>query len=108
VERDSPRCPALVYVRYEGEGPLVARRANLGIGGFCFEGERIWTEGVPVEVQFRLPGSQRLVRARGEVLGHTRLHGVLGVRGRFLQLGFDDERGLARWIDRQSATAAAV
>jgi hypothetical protein len=33
-ERISPRYPARLHVAYEGGGPLVARRGNLGIGGF--------------------------------------------------------------------------
>ncbi len=101
-ERSSPRYETTVYVRYDGCGPLVARRANLGIGGFCFEGERLFAEGTEVELMFRLPNSQRTIRARGEVLGHTTCDGYLGVRGRFVELSFTDERRLARWLDDQT------
>jgi len=101
-ERSSPRYEATVYVRYDGCGPLVARRANLGIGGFCFEGERLFAEGTDVELFFRLPGVDHVIRARGEVLGHTTCGGYLGVRGRFTQMDFQDERCLARWLDSQT------
>ena len=105
-ERNSPRYPARLYVAYEGGGPLVARRGNLGIGGFCFEGERIYNPGSRVEVVFRLPGSRRRFRAAGEVLGHTTAYGYLGVRCHFTALDFTAERALARWLDATSLGAA--
>lgn len=101
-ERASPRYDAMVYVRYDGCGPLVARRANLGIGGFCFEGERLYAEGTRIELVFRLTGTDHTIRAMGEVLGHTASCGFLGVRGRFTGLSFSDERRLARWLDNQT------
>jgi len=101
-ERASPRYQTMVYVRYDGCGPLVARRANLSIGGFCFEGERLYAEASQVELVFLLPGSKRAIRAQGEVLGHTTCGGFLGVRGRFIDLDFADERCLARWLDSQT------
>lgn len=101
-ERASPRYRATLHVRYDGGGPLVARRGNLGIGGFCFEGERLYAVGSRLELRFQLPGFNRSFHATGEVLGHSTRNGYLGVRGRFVELGFEAERALARWIDSQS------
>jgi hypothetical protein len=98
-ERASARYGATLMVRFEGAGPMVGRRGNLGIGGFCFEGEQLYSEGSRVEMKIHLPGVRGSLRAVGEVLGHTRRHGYLGVRGRFTEISFEDERTLARWLD---------
>jgi hypothetical protein len=98
-ERASARYGATLMVRFEGAGPMVGRRGNLGIGGFCFEGENLYGKGARIEMKIRLPGVPGALRAVGEVLGHTSRHGYLGVRGRFTEISFEDERILARWLD---------
>ncbi|NMB76932.1 MAG: hypothetical protein GYA21_17605 [Myxococcales bacterium] len=101
-ERESPRFNATIVARYNKEGPLAERRGNVGIGGFCFEGEREIVAGTEVALEVRLPGLARRIRARGLVLGQVRYPGWLGIRGKFIDISLDDERELARWIDRTS------
>ncbi len=101
-ERESPRFNATIVARYNKEGPLAERRGNVGIGGFCFEGEREIVAGTEVALEVRLPGIPRRIRARGLVLGQVRYPGWLGIRGKFIDISLDDERELARWIDRTS------
>lgn len=98
-ERESPRYNVTFFARYGGDGPLIERRGNVSIGGFCFEGERELSEGSEVTVQFKLPGDPRWIKSRGRVLGHVHHQGWLGIRGVFTGLDFQDERRLARWMD---------
>lgn len=98
-ERVSPRYNISLYARAQGHGAFVERRANIGIGGFCFEGEREYIPGTEVDLLFRLPGTSEWIHARGRVLGHTRMQGWLGIRGHFTGISFENERRLARWID---------
>ena len=98
-ERESPRYNITFFVRYGGDGPLTERRGNIGIGGFCFEGEREYAVGSELQLGFFLPGTGHRIAARGEVLGQARYQRYLGIRGRFTAMSFDDERFLARWLD---------
>jgi hypothetical protein len=107
-ERESPRYNITMFARYQGEGPFIERRGNIGIGGFCFEGEKEYLPGTPVDLLFRLPGTQTWIHARGRVLGTSDNHGYLGVRGHFTSIGFDDERMLARWIDSMTLQLQAA
>lgn len=101
-ERDSVRYNITMFARYRGNGTFVERRGNVGIGGFCFEGECEYEPGAPVDLLFRLPGTSNWIHARGTVLGHTMAHGWLGIRGCFSELSFENERRLARWLDQTS------
>ena len=38
-ERESARYNVTMFARYQGTGTFIERRGNIGIGGFCFEGE---------------------------------------------------------------------
>lgn len=107
-ERESPRYNITMFARYQGQGPFSERRGNIGIGGFCFEGEKEYLPGSPVDLLFRLPGTQTWIHARGRVLGQTDNLGYLGVRGHFTEIGFDDERMLARWIDSMTLQLQAA
>ena len=107
-ERESPRYNISMFARYQGEGPFIERRGNIGIGGFCFEGEKEFLPGALVDLLFRLPGTQTWIHARGHVLGHTDDNGYLAIRGHFTAIGFDDERMLARWIDSMTLQLQAA
>jgi hypothetical protein len=107
-ERESPRYNITMFARYQGEGPFIERRGNIGIGGFCFEGEKEYLPGTRVDLLFRLPGTQTWIHARGRVLGTTDNHGYLGVRGHFTSIEFEDERMLARWIDSMTLQLQAA
>ena len=101
-DRISPRYNITMYAQYQAGGPFIERRGNISIGGFCFEGEKNYTPGSVLDLLFRLPGSSEWIHARGEVLGQTESHGFLGIRGRFVEIDFEDERRLARWLDQMS------
>ena len=97
--RDSPRYDIPLLARYMGEGPLVARRGNLGIGGVLIEGEQEFIEGDHMELAFQLPMSERWIHTQAEVLGFV-VHGDWrGLRCRFIDMDFEDERLIARWLD---------
>ncbi len=106
-ERESPRYNITMFARYQGEGSFIERRGNIGIGGFCFEGEKEYLPGTPVDLLFRLPGTQTWIHARGRVLGYNN-QGYLGVRGHFTRIDFEDERMLARWIDSMTMQLQAA
>jgi hypothetical protein len=101
AERDSPRYDITLYARLLPGGTFVERCGNIGIGGFCFEGEQDFAPGTRVELLFRLPGTQDWIHAQGLVLGTTQARGFWGVRGKFddEQFDFEKQRLLARWID---------
>lgn len=107
-KRESPRYNITMFSRYQGEGPFIERRGNIGIGGFCFEGEKEILPSTQVDLLFRLPGTQTWIHARGRVLGHNDDHGYLGIRGHFTAIEFDDERMLARWIDSMTLQLQAA
>ncbi len=98
-ERESARYNVTMFARYQGNGTFIERRGNIGIGGFCFEGEKEFHPGTQVDLLFRLPGTSNWISARGIVLGHTDSQGWLGIRGCFTEINFDNERVLARWLD---------
>lgn len=97
--RDSPRFDISLLARYMGDGPLVARRGNLGIGGVLVEGEQEYIEGDHMELAFKLPGTTRWIHVSAEVLGFVVHADWRGLRCRFVDLDFDDERLIARWLD---------
>jgi len=101
-DRISPRYNITLYAQVQAGGPFIERRGNISIGGFCFEGEKEFAPGATLDLLFRLPGSSEWIHARGEVLGHTEAHGFLGIRGHFVEIDFEDERRLARWLDQMS------
>jgi hypothetical protein len=97
--RDSPRYNIKLFAQRRWDGPLVERRGNIGIGGFCYEEDRDLATGSRIDVFFRLPGTTRWIHAVGEVLGRSQGIDFMGVRGRFTAIDFEDERVLARWLD---------
>lgn len=97
--RDSPRFDISVLARYMGDGPLVTRRGNLGIGGVLVEGEQEFVEGDHMELAFKLPGTNRWIHTNAEVLGFVEHSDWRGLRCRFIDIDFDDERMIARWLD---------
>ncbi len=101
-DRTSARYNITLYAQYQAGGPFIERRGNISIGGFCFEGELTYTPGTTLDLLFRLPGSSEWIHAHGEVLGQTETHGFLGIRGQFTEIEFEDERRLARWLDKMT------
>jgi hypothetical protein len=107
-ERESPRFDTGLVVSFDGESAAVETRGNVGIGGFCFHSERDARCGQVVDLLVDLEGMGEWVLVRGEVLGRIPLGGGRsGLRGRFTRIAFDDERRLARWLDRRAKRAAA-
>ncbi len=101
-ERESVRYNITMFARYRGSGTFVERRGNVGIGGFCFEGEYEYELGSSVDLLFRLPGTVSWIHASGTVLGYSMANGWLGIRGCFSDISFENERRLARWLDQTS------
>jgi len=107
-ERESARYNITLFARHKGMGTFIERRGNVGIGGFCFEGECEYEPGTRVDLLFRLPGTTTWIHAGGTVLGHTRAYNWLGIRGCFDDISFENQRMLARWLDRMSLEIQAV
>ena len=101
--RDSPRFEADFIVCLEGQRLGFKSRGNVGIGGFCFESKAAIRPGTKLELCFELSGADRFIVVKGEVLGLSAHKGWVGVRGRFTEIEFEDERSLARWLDHQAA-----
>jgi hypothetical protein len=105
AERESPRFATRMIVSFENESATNDTLGNVGIGGFCFQAEHPVQPGQHVDLLLDLDGMGHWVLARGEVLGCVELKRAVGVRGRFTNIAFEDERHLARWLDRQALAA---
>jgi hypothetical protein len=99
--RDSRRFPLRVLVRdLTLGGSFEDRAGNLGLGGVYFtEGHPPW--GNHVELRFILPGTRSEIHARGEILKVTRDGAAFGAHVRFEGLPLEDERAIARFLDRR-------
>ena len=104
-ERESPRLQANLVVSLENVSAVLETEGNVGLGGFCFAAESAPEPGTRLDIMVDLPGINRWLIASGEVLGCYRKEGRLWVRGRFFEIDFDQQRWLARCIDRQSSVA---
>jgi hypothetical protein len=76
----------------------------LGIAG-CYCKMSVTPEvGEELELQLALLGSGQEVAARGKVVSTTEEKSFIGVIVRFVELPFQTERIIARWLDRLAGT----
>lgn len=104
--RDSLRIMSRLYVRGLGEDRGWSDRlGNLSLGGVGFEFPRA-PEAERFQVAFSCPGEARVRRVTAEVVDYDPLEGTLDrdhpffVRLRFSRIEDDDQRALARSLDR--------
>ena len=83
---------------------FLERRANLGLGGCCFEGEEEYLTGTEAEIIIPFSNRSSWIPIRGTVLGHTHQAGRLGVRCKFYPLPQEHELLLAEWLEAQLET----
>lgn len=112
--RDSPRVLARLYVRGLGDDRQWSDRlGNLSLGGVGFEFPRA-PEADRFQIAFSVPGDPRIRKAMAEVVDYDPLDGTLDrehpffVRLRFARIGGDDERALARGLDRDGVVVRGV
>lgn len=99
--RESPRIPMRLLVRDVSlGGSFEARDGNFSLGGFYYR-EAHPPQGSHVEVRFVLPGSREEIQALGEVLRVDRTGDGFGVHLRFAGLTLEQERVIARFLDRR-------
>ncbi len=99
--RESPRIPLKVWVRdLTAGGSFEQRDGDVGVGGVLFA-ERHPDIGASVEVRFQLPGSDREILCKGEVLRVTEEadRRRYGAHLRFVDLDVASELAIARFID---------
>ncbi|HOX44337.1 MAG TPA: PilZ domain-containing protein [Myxococcota bacterium] len=105
-ERESPRVPAELFVSPPNTSAVLEVPGNVGLGGFCFVSEGLLLPGTRLDLMIDLHELDRWFIVQGEVLGSYERDGQTFVRGRFLEVDFEDERWLARWLDGRCLEAA--
>ncbi len=97
--RDSPRVPMKFLVRDLAEGGSFQEfQGDLSVGGAAFLG-RYPPTGSQFEVRFRLPGQDKDVRCKAELIRVRDEAEGKGVHLRFLEIDVDQELAIARYID---------
>ncbi len=99
--RDSHRLPIQVEVA-EGNGPFEKHQGDISIGGVFFEKPLSLPIGAQVQLRFTLPGLERTLDVRGEVVEVTNAGGTFtaGTRVRFCDLDVRAELLVARYLDQ--------
>ncbi len=97
--RDSPRVPMKFLVRDLAEGGSFQElQGDLSVGGAAFH-VRYPPTGSQFEVRFHLPGLEKDVRCKAELLRVRDEAAGKGVHLRFLELDVNLELAIARYID---------
>ncbi|NMB77125.1 MAG: pilus assembly protein PilZ [Myxococcales bacterium] len=99
--RDSHRLPIEVEVA-EGNGPFEKHQGDISIGGVFFKKPLSLPIGAQVQLRFTLPGLERTIDVRGEVVEVTNAGGTFtaGTRVRFSDLDVRAELLIARYLDQ--------
>lgn len=97
--RESPRVPMKFLVRdLAMGGSYEESQGDLALGGAYFR-TRYPPAGKHYEVRFRLPGMDRDLRLKGEVLVLNDGGMAVGFHVRFIDASTDDELAIARFFD---------
>ena len=96
--RDSPRFEVPLEIHSARDG-YRAHYGRLGINGFYFETTEIPMIGQQIRVKVALVGLGIEVETVGTVTSVVPARGHVGVVARFLDIEFDTERFIARWLD---------
>lgn len=102
--RDSPRIPIRLEVR-SGTGEYLPADGDISVGGaYVALAEKPSAESVAL--RFELPGVDRMIEARGEIVRISETGDRFGVHLRFTDISLDDELAVARFIDRHLLQAS--
>ena len=97
--RDSPRVPMKLLIRDLAEGGSFQElEGDISVGGVAFH-VRYPPTGSQFEVRFRLPGQDKDVRCKAELIRIRDEAEGKGVHLRFLEIDVDQELAIARYID---------
>ncbi len=98
--RESHRVPVQVEIR-QGNGPFEPHPGNIGIGGVFFTKPLELPTGAVVQLRFRLPGVERTLQLKGEVVEVSLVSRPeeRGTRVRFLEPDIQTELSIARFLD---------
>lgn len=99
--RESHRIPLDIDVRV-GEEAWKTSRGNIAIGGLYFEKPLSLPIGAVVQLRFDLPGLDKRIETRAEVVEVTSAGkpNELGTRVKFIGLDLRTELLIARFLDR--------
>ncbi len=98
--RESGRVPMRFLVRDFAEGgSYQEREGDLALGGIFFSG-KYPAQGSQLEVRFRLPGVDKELRLRGEIVRASDRPSGVDFHVRFLELEVGTELAIARYIDQ--------
>jgi len=92
--------PIQVEIR-QGNNPFESYPGNIGIGGVFFEKALDLPIGALVQMRFRLPGVERTLLVKGEVVEVSLVSRPQerGTRVRFVDLDVKSELSIARFLD---------
>ena len=98
--RDSHRVPIAVEVS-EGNKPFEKHEGNISIGGIFFRKPLVLPTGAVVQLRFKLPGVEKELLLKGEVVEITAVGTPeeKGTRVRFVGLDLKSEMTIARYLD---------
>jgi uncharacterized protein (TIGR02266 family) len=98
--RDSHRVPIAVEVS-EGTKPFEEHNGNISIGGIFFQKPLTLPTGAVVQLRFKLPGVEKELLLKGEVVEITAVGTPQekGTRVRFVALDLKSEMTIARYLD---------
>jgi len=109
ADRQSPRVPSRISVRYgaNGEHELNDFALNLSTGGLFLEKAAPLAAGTRLTLEFPLPGRPKPVRCRARVAwvnrpersGRSRLPAGMGVQ--FLDLGLDELQAIREFVKQE-------
>lgn len=99
--RESHRVPIDVEVRV-GNGPYERHTGNVGIGGMYFVKPLDLPTGAMVQIRFVLPGMDKQIETKAEVVEITAVGqpSAVGTRVRFVDLDLRSELLVARFLDQ--------
>ncbi|MBI5528911.1 MAG: PilZ domain-containing protein [Deltaproteobacteria bacterium] len=101
--RESPRIPLKIWVEgVEDEGHYTECMGNVSLRGAFVELDVPPAVGVRINMVFILPTRGEEIRAQGEVIAVASEHETPGARVKFLDLSFEQERAIARYLDQAS------
>lgn len=98
--RDSHRVPIKIEVS-EGNNPFEPHEGNISIGGIFFRKPLILPIGAVVQLRFTLPGLDKELLLKGELVEITAVGtpDEKGTRVRFVGLDLKSEMSIARYLD---------
>ena len=105
-KRSARRIPVEMWVEESTDRELYFQRgANISVGGIFLQRTIPHAKGTIVLLRFTLPGDTRPIEVKGEIVNIGDDDADLGMGLRFVNLGDEDERRIADFIQRAGANS---